>query len=89
MTKYEIEDIANVLHGYESWKNAKLQAIENGSDDQLSVSAYLDEYAKSRALDILAQIQNVYRDTSLTWQEIDAEIRYLVGYENPSFGGEQ
>jgi hypothetical protein len=81
MTKLEIEDIANVLQGYESWKVARMHAIENGSDDQLSVSAYLDEYAKARALDILAQIQAVYANTELTWQEVDAEIRNLIGVQ--------
>lgn len=79
MTKYEIEDMAEVLKGYEQWVKRKNHELENGSDNQLSVSAYLDEYAKMRALEILQQIQEVYANPELPWQEVDAEIRRLVG----------
>lgn len=81
MTTHEIDDIANILHGYESWKIAKMHAIENGSDNMLSVSAYIDELAQVRALDIINQIQAVYANPEFTWQEVDAEIRRLIGVE--------
>lgn len=79
MTRNDLEDIGEILRGYEHWRRNRIHAIENGPDDQLSVSAYLDDYAKTRALDILAQIQAVYSNPELTWQEIDAEIRNLIG----------
>lgn len=79
MTEFEIEDVATVLYGYEHWRQQKHHAIENGADQQLSVSAYLDEYAKNRAVEILAEIQAVYAEKDRPWQEVDAEIRRLVG----------
>lgn len=81
MTKNEIEDIADILLGYESWKVAKLHAIENGSDDQLSVSAYIDDYAKQRAVDTIGIIESMYEDGEVTAAEalnVYAEIGVLI-----------
>lgn len=81
ITPTEAQQVADILQGYEHWRKTRAHQIENGSDNQLSVSAYLDEYAKNRALDILTQIEAIYANPELTWQEVDAEIRRLIGVQ--------
>lgn len=81
LTQNDIQDIGSILLGYESWKRQKIADSETPGKDPLSVSVYLDEYAKMRALEILTQIQALYADGGIPWQEIDAEIRNLIGVE--------
>lgn len=75
MTINDIEDIARTLDGYDHWRTKQALVTER----DMSVSAYVDELAKLRALEIVQQIQAVYADKNKTWVEIDAEIQRLVG----------
>jgi hypothetical protein len=81
MTKNELKDIAEILNGYEAWKIAKLRIFDSGYEPLTSVSAYLDDYAKQRALDTLEIIQSMYPDGGVTVAEalgIYGEIGVLV-----------
>jgi hypothetical protein len=79
MSRDEIQDMAEILKGYENWRRAK---VDHYDSEPFSVSDYLDEIAKQRAVDAIAEIQQVYDDPELTWQEVDAEIRRILGIRN-------
>lgn len=79
MTRDEIEDVAEILKGYENWRHAKMTQYDS---EPLSVSQYLDEIAKQRAVDAIEAIRQVYDDPELTWGEIDAQIRAILGVKS-------
>ena len=72
-------DVAQVLTGYEGLRRRKAAEFDLGQ--HLSVSAYIDDLAKLRALDIVHEIVELYADTSIPQAEIDAEVKRLVGVE--------
>jgi hypothetical protein len=74
MTKDEKQDIAEILQGYENWRIQKTRV----DIDPFTVSDYLDEIAKQRALDAIQEIERVYADPELTWTEVDAQIRLIL-----------
>ncbi len=78
MTPNENLDVAEILTGYEAWRRYKSRDLQPG-DDPLSVSHYLDDLARQRAYDAVEQIREVYADPELTWQEVDARIREILG----------
>jgi hypothetical protein len=72
--EYEIQDMAMILDGYENWKSTR-----NPMYQKLDVSTYLDELATQRAVDAIEAIREIYNDPELSWPEIDAEIRRILG----------
>jgi hypothetical protein len=74
MSEHEIEDVAEILGGYETWMASRNPLLE-----KMDVSTYLDELAKQRAVDAIEEIRAVYSDPDLTWQEVDAQIRRILG----------
>lgn len=76
MSANDLEDIAEVLLGYDAWRENKIQNALNSS---YTVSAYIDELARQRALDAITEIRAVYADEDLTWQEVDKQIRSILG----------
>lgn len=83
MSIEDVEDVKLVLEGYEWWRKRKLHEIENGPDNQLSVSAYIDDYAKMRALDILQQVEQVFRNPGNYNSDADSVelIREILGVD--------
>lgn len=75
MTIPDIEDITNILQGYDSWRERKAHPAANDT----SVSAYLDEFAKLRAVETIDELRLAYADRERTWQEIDADVRRILG----------
>ena len=78
MSKDEIEDVGEILTGYENWRLAKMQLHRS---NPLSVHEYLDELAKQRAYDAVQEIREVYADPELTWHEVDERIRAILGVQ--------
>lgn len=76
MTANDLEDIAEVLLGFDAWRDNK---IKNALSANYTVSAYIDELARQRALDAITEIRAVYADEELTWQEVDKQIRSILG----------
>lgn len=76
----EIQDAGEILRGYENWRRQKLLWEED--QDSYSVTAYLDDLAKQRALEAIQEIEKLYSDPELTWQEIDAGIRNILGVKS-------
>lgn len=79
MTLQENIDVAHVLTGYEGWRARKAKEFDLGQ--HLSISAYVDDLAKLRAVDVVREIQELYADASIPQAEIDAEVKRLVGVE--------
>jgi hypothetical protein len=79
MTKDETLDIAEILLGYDEWRHGKVRESESASYDPLSVSAYLDSLALQRAYDAVQAIKEVYADTSIPWETVDAYVREILG----------
>ena len=76
MSANDLEDIAEVLLGFDAWRDNK---IRNALSANYTVSAYIDELARQRALDAITEIRAVYSDEELTWQEVDKQIRSILG----------
>ena len=76
MTANDLEDIAEVLLGFDAWRDNKIQ---NALSANYTVSAYIDELARQRALDAITEIRAIYADEELTWQEVDKQIRSILG----------
>jgi hypothetical protein len=74
MSELEKQDVAEILQGYENWRQAKIGT-------ELSVSEFLDDLARQRAYDAVQEIRTVYSDPELTWQEVDAQVRRILGVE--------
>lgn len=79
MTTQEGADIIHILAGYESWRARKAKEFDLG--EHLSVSAYVDDYAKDHALTVIEELQALYADKSIPQAEIDAEVKRLIGVE--------
>lgn len=79
MTPNDAQDVASIISGYDQWRRNEVRKSESAGYDPLGASAYLDALAAQRALDVVQQIEQVYNDPDLTWQEIDQTIRQLLG----------
>ena len=79
MTHDETQDIVGILEGYDAWRRHKVLQSETPGHDPLGVSAYIDELAMKRAYDALQAIREVYADTSIPWETVDAYVREILG----------
>lgn len=80
MTNNDIAEIAGIIEGFESWREYQIAKSMN-PEKYFTVSAYVDELAKQRALDVVSQIQAVYQDNELPWSEVDKEVRAILGVQ--------
>lgn len=79
---YGIEQVDEILRGYEAWRDSKRAELEIVGIDHFSVTEYLTEYRKTEALRMVADLRAVYADEELTWQEVDAQVREILGIIN-------
>lgn len=76
---YDFERVDEILRGYEAWRDAKRATLETVELDHFSVTEYLEECRKLEALRIVSELRSVYSDGELTWQEVDARVREILG----------
>lgn len=81
MTKDEVQDFAELIRGYDSWRRHKVQELES-SDYHLSASHYLDDIAKQRALDAISELTDLFtadEGFDLTLLQLVNRAREILG----------
>lgn len=82
MTHDEVEDVAGILSGYESWRKKQVALFENGNY-HLSVSHYLDHLARVRQAEALEALTILFSEEGfdLTSDQVFNRARAILGLE--------